>query len=63
MGRGKEPELPITNPVEAKKHRDEATGHIKNGNYDRGLNSLAKVTINNLKDFLEKCIRNYKSFL
>ncbi|KAJ8726591.1 hypothetical protein PYW07_001289 [Mythimna separata] len=43
MGRGKEPELPITNPVEAKKHRDEATGHIKNGNYDRGLNSLAKA--------------------
>lgn len=43
MGRGKEPELPITNPVEAKKHRDEATGHIKNGNYDRGLASLAKV--------------------
>uniref|UniRef100_A0A2H1VSJ4 Outer dynein arm-docking complex subunit 4 n=1 Tax=Spodoptera frugiperda TaxID=7108 RepID=A0A2H1VSJ4_SPOFR len=42
MGRGKEPELPITNPVEAKKHRDEASGHIKNGNYDRGLNSLAK---------------------
>ncbi|KAH9642778.1 hypothetical protein HF086_010431 [Spodoptera exigua] len=42
MGRGKEPEVPYTNPVEAKKHRDEASGHIKNGNYDRGLNSLAK---------------------
>lgn len=43
MGRGKEPELPSTNPVEAKKYRDEATGHLKNGNYDRALTALNKV--------------------
>lgn len=44
MGRGKEPDQPTSNPLEAKKHRDEAAGHFKNGNYDRALNSLDKVT-------------------
>lgn len=43
MGRGKEPELTISNPLEAKKYRDEAAGHLKVGNYDRGLSSLNKV--------------------
>lgn len=43
MGRGKDQEPPTSNPGEAKKHRDEATGHIKNGNYDRALVSLDKV--------------------
>ncbi|CAF4787388.1 unnamed protein product [Pieris macdunnoughi] len=42
MGRGKEPELPTSNPVEAKKYRDEASGHNKNRNYERALASLAK---------------------
>ncbi|XP_059058197.1 uncharacterized protein LOC131851693 [Achroia grisella] len=47
MGRNKEPEQPVSNPVEAKKHRDESVGHFKNGNYDRALNSLDKVVMEN----------------
>ncbi|XP_049887562.1 outer dynein arm-docking complex subunit 4 [Pectinophora gossypiella] len=43
MGRGKEPELPTSNPVEAKKYRDESAGHVKNGNYDRALAALNKA--------------------
>lgn len=45
MGRGKEPELPVSNPLESKKYRDEAAGHIKVGNYERGLSSLNKVRL------------------
>ncbi|XP_013201188.1 outer dynein arm-docking complex subunit 4 [Amyelois transitella] len=45
MGRNKEPEGPISNPVEAKKHRDESVGHFQNGNYDRALNALHKLSI------------------
>lgn len=45
MGRSKEPEAPVSDPLEAKKHRDEATGHLKNGNYDRALHSLEKVML------------------
>lgn len=44
MGRGKEKDQPTSNPVEAKKHRDEACGHLKNGNYERALSSLNKVS-------------------
>ncbi|CAG9566577.1 unnamed protein product [Danaus chrysippus] len=43
MGRGKEPEQTTSNPVEAKKHRDEANGHFKNGNYGRAMTSLDKL--------------------
>lgn len=43
MGRTKEPELPISNPVEAKKYRDESTGHLKTGYYDKALAALNKV--------------------
>ncbi|KAG6450434.1 hypothetical protein O3G_MSEX006563 [Manduca sexta] len=43
MGRGKEQDQPTSNPIEAKKHRDEATGHLKNGNYERALTSLYKA--------------------
>ncbi|CAK1544222.1 unnamed protein product [Leptosia nina] len=42
MGRGKEPEQQLSNPLEAKKYRDEASGHTKNGNYERALASLDK---------------------
>ncbi|CAG4943777.1 unnamed protein product [Colias eurytheme] len=42
MGRTKEPEQPTSNPVEAKKYRDESTGHTKNGNHERALASLDK---------------------
>lgn len=43
MGRSKEPESPASDPVEAKKHRDEAAGHHKSGYYDRARTSLNKV--------------------
>ncbi|XP_063839186.1 outer dynein arm-docking complex subunit 4-like isoform X2 [Ostrinia nubilalis] len=43
MGRNKEPEQPVSNPVEAKKHRDESIGHFKNGYYERALTSLNKA--------------------
>lgn len=43
MGRSKEPEPPPTNPVEAKKFRDEANGHFKTGFYERALAALDKV--------------------
>jgi hypothetical protein len=43
MGRAKEQEVPVTNPVEAKKHRDESVGHFQNRYYERALHSLDKV--------------------
>ncbi|KAL4712898.1 hypothetical protein ACJJTC_011968 [Scirpophaga incertulas] len=43
MGRAKEPEAPVSNPVEAKKYRDESVGHFKNGYYERALTSLDKA--------------------
>ena len=45
MGRGKEPEQQSSNPIEAKKFRDEASGHFKSGHYERALVSLNKVTL------------------
>lgn len=45
MGRGKEPEQQSSNPIEAKKFRDEANGHFKSGHYERSLVSLNKVIL------------------
>lgn len=56
MGRSKEPESPASDPVEAKKHRDEAAGHHKSGYYDRARTSLNKVgkTTNKYTTLLKK---------
>ncbi|CAH0689873.1 unnamed protein product [Chilo suppressalis] len=43
MGRNKEPEQQVSNPVESKKYRDESVGHFQNGYYERALIALDKA--------------------